>query len=161
VTGVLILAIRGHQNGFGIFATSWGITILTGAALGLIMAYNVWFIIWPNQKIVIANAEATAAGKPANPAAAAAGAKSGLASRHNTLFSIPLLFFMGAASHLPLDVAPDANFGILAIALAVIIGALELNAIKGKLGPITKVSGVIHMGFLLTIVLYVVMEVLV
>jgi uncharacterized membrane protein len=161
LTGILILMTRGHQNGFGIFATSWGVSILTGATLGLIMGFNVWAIIWPNQKIVIANAEATAAGKPANPEAAAAGARAGLASRHNTLFSIPMLFFMGAASHLPINVDPNANFGLLALVLALIIGALEFNAIKGKTGPITSVKGVIHMGFLLALVLYVVIEVIV
>src|SRR6476469_1701793 len=40
-TGVTILAIRGHMNGGGIFATSWGVSILTGAAFGLTMWYNV------------------------------------------------------------------------------------------------------------------------
>ena len=159
-TGLTILAIRGHQNGFAIFATSWGVTILTGMTLGLCMWANVWFIIWPNQKIVIASTTAVAGGGKADPGAAAAGAKAGLASRHNTLFSIPMLFFMGAASHLPLNVSATTNFGLLAIVLAVIIGALELNAIKGKLGPLTTIKGVIHCGFALAAVLYVVIEVL-
>jgi uncharacterized membrane protein len=159
-TGLLILGARGHQSGFGIFATSWGVTILTGAALGLLMWANVWFVIWPNQQIVIASATAVAGGGKALPEAAGAGAKAGLASRHNVLFSIPMLFFMGAASHLPLNVAATANFGLLAIVLAVIIGALELNALKGKLGPLTTIKGVIHMGFALSAVLYVVIEVL-
>src|SRR3954464_15229267 len=45
VTGLLILMARGQQNGFGIFATSWGVTILTGMTLGLCMWANVWFSI--------------------------------------------------------------------------------------------------------------------
>src|ERR1700691_4167775 len=54
VVGLAILAIRGQQGGGGaMFASSWGITILTGATMGLIMAANVWFIIWPNQQIII------------------------------------------------------------------------------------------------------------
>ena len=57
---------------------------------------NVWFVIWPNNKVVIQNALDTAAGKPANPAAAGAGARGGLASRTNVLFSIPMLFCMVA-----------------------------------------------------------------
>jgi uncharacterized membrane protein len=161
LTGILILTGKGHQAGFEIYSTSWGVAILTGATLGLIMGANVWFIIWPCQKKVIANATATASGGGAIPGAAEAGARSGVASRTNTLISIPLLFLMGAASHLPIGVAPDANFTLLAIVLAIIIGAIELNAIKGKTGPMTKVSGVIHLGLVLTIVLYAVIEIIV
>ena len=65
------------------------------------MAINVWFIIWPNQKIVIASATQVAGGGEALPEAAAAAPKAGLASRTNTLFSIPMLFFMGSSAHLP------------------------------------------------------------
>ena len=81
--------------------TPWTVAIITGGTLGLIMWANVWFVIWPNQKIVIANAIATAGGAAANPAAAPAGRRARLASRTNTLFSIPMLFFMGGASHFP------------------------------------------------------------
>ena len=62
---------------------------------------NVWFVIWPKNKIVIQNAIDTAAGQAGQPAAAAAaGARGGLASRTNVVLSIPMLFFMGSASHL-------------------------------------------------------------
>ena len=159
-SGLLILAIRGHLGGPAIFASSWGVCILTGMTMGLVMGANVWFIIWPNQKIVIESTTAVAKGGQANPAAAAAGAKAGLASRTNTLFSFPMLFFMGAASHLPLGIGPNANFMVLAIVMAVIIGAIELNALKGKMGPMTTVKGVIHCGVGLTAVMYVLMEVL-
>jgi hypothetical protein len=37
---------------------------------------------------------------------------------------------------------------------------LELNAIKGKTGPMTTVRGVIHMGFLLTLILYLAVDLL-
>ena len=53
------------------------------------MAANVWFIIWPNQKKVIAGAEDSAV----------AAAKAGLASRTNTLFSIPMLYLMIHSAH--------------------------------------------------------------
>lgn len=152
ITGWLYIGSRVHLEGHELFASSWGIFIITGAVLGSFMWANVWFIIWPAQKIVIASANAVAAGGQADPAAAGAGARALLASRHNTLFSIPLLFFMGAASHLPLNIT--GSLGTVHGAVFAIIALLELNAIKGKLGPITKVSGVIHMGFLLTIVLY-------
>jgi uncharacterized membrane protein len=160
ITGFCYLAIRGHQMGAAFFATSYGVAILTGAAFATVMFLNVWLIIWPNQKIVIESATLAAQGKPALPEAAAAGARALLASRHNTLFSIPMLFMMGAASHLPIMVSETANLTVLAIVIAVILGALEFNALKGKLGPLTTVKGVIHMGFALAIVLYAVIELL-
>jgi uncharacterized membrane protein len=161
ITGVLYLGLKGHLAGsFEIFETSWGIFILTGMVMGLIMASNVWFVIWPNQQIVIQSATQAASGGQALPNAAAAGAKAGLASRTNTLFSIPLLFFMGAASHLPVAIGPDAKWGALIAVLAIIIGAIEFNGLKGKTGPITTIKGVIHMGFALTLVMYAVIEVL-
>ena len=158
-TGMIYLAIRGHRDGVELFATSWGIAILTGAALGLLMWANVWFVIWPNQKIVIESATRAASGGQALPEAPAAAARAGLASRTNTLFSMPMLFFMGAASHLPIAVHPEANLGLLALVLALVIGALELNALKGKMGPMTTVKGVIHSGLGLTVILYAVMEI--
>jgi uncharacterized membrane protein len=159
ITGLLYLGLKGHLAGsFEIFASSWGLNITIGMVLGIIMACNVWFIIWPNQKIVIQSATQAASGGQALPNAAAAGAKAGLASRTNTLFSIPLLFFMGAASHLPIAIGPNANFMVLGIVMAVIIGAIELNAIKGKTGPITSIKGVIHCGFALALVMYFAME---
>lgn len=156
VTGLILITGRSHM-GFS-FATSWGVCILTGMALGLVMFCNVWLIIWPNQKIVIASAVAAATGGKADPNAAAAGAKAGLASRTNTLFSIPMLFFMAAANHLVISIDEFSNFMLCAGLVGAIILALEGNAIKGKTGPITTVKGVIHMGFVLTFVLYGIIE---
>ena len=164
LSGVALLGIK--APGFGkfeyVFQTSWWAFIATGALLGTIMFLNVWLIIWPNQKIVIASAKAVAAGGQADPAAAAAGARAGLASRHNTLFSLPMLFFMGAASHLPAQVNPEYNGMVLAIVILLIVGLLELNAIKGKTDyiKITSIKGVVHMGIFLTAILYVAVELL-
>jgi hypothetical protein len=72
-----------------------------------------------------------------------------------------MLFFMGAASHLPIAVNPSAHFSTLFGVLAVLILALEANALKGKTGPITTVKGVITCGFALTAVLYTLIEILV
>ncbi|MCM2324543.1 MAG: urate hydroxylase PuuD [Oligoflexia bacterium] len=159
-TGLLMLMIRGHRDGGAIFATSWGLAILTGTALGLLMWANVWFVIWPAQKVVIQSALQVASGGQPIAEAAARGVRAGVASRTNTLFSLPMLFFMGSASHLPLTFGPAPSFGALAAVIGVILLALELNALKGKLGPLTTVKGVIHMGFVLTAVLYVAMELL-
>ncbi len=149
--GLAIIMIRAHQGGMGSFASAWGVNITLGMSMGLLMFLNVWGIIWPNQKIVIANAMGTPIpGKDA----AAAGAKAGLASRHNVLFSIPMLFFMAAARHLPVATASDSNYMGLTIFAAIVILGIEFNAIKGKTGVITTVKGVITWGFVLTAVLY-------
>ncbi|MDD4976509.1 MAG: urate hydroxylase PuuD [Bacteriovorax sp.] len=165
LSGVFLIGLKVHLLGgmTEVFRTSWWAYISVGGAFGTVMFLNVWLIIWPGQKIVIANAKQLAAGGAANPAAAAAAAaKAGLASRHNTFFSIPLLFLMGAASHLPSQMNADYNGWILCAFIAVILGALELNAIKGKTDylKITSIMGVTHMGIILTAILYVGIEVL-
>lgn len=66
-----------------------------GAWLGTIMFINVWGIIWRNQKKVLGLVQAT----PEEKAKAARMAF--LASRTNTMLSIPMLFFMAASSHAP------------------------------------------------------------
>src|SRR5262245_46130794 len=55
LSGVLIIAKR-FGEGIGVGSSSWGVMIFTGAAFGTLMFLNVWLVIWPNQKIVIANA---------------------------------------------------------------------------------------------------------
>jgi len=162
VSGVIIIGLKGHGMGSGMFTTSWWAYIATGAAFGTVMFLNVWLVIWPNQKIVIASAKQIATGGAALPEAAGAAAKAGLASRHNTLFSVPMLFLMGAASHLPSQVNPDFNGWRLAIVIAVILGALEFNALKGKTDnlKITSIMGVTHMGVALTFILYFLIEAL-
>lgn len=59
-----------------------------GMWLGIIMWFNVWFIIWPNQKIALGIVEADASAKPA------AARKAMLFSRTNTMLSIPMLASM-------------------------------------------------------------------
>ncbi len=157
--GWFYLLWRGHLEGPDLFKTSWGVTILTGGLLGSFMWFNVWFVIWPNQKKVIENAQNVLAGKPANPEAANAGARAGVASRTNVLFSIPMLFGMVAARHLPLAVDPMSyKFGVYFGLLAVVLLALQANAMKGKTGPMTTVKGVISCGFGLCAGLYLLME---
>ena len=71
-------------------------TIGIGMWLALIMAFNVWFIIWPNQQKVLGLVEATADQK------AAAGRLAGMTSRINTMLSIPMLYCMVAQNSAPL-----------------------------------------------------------
>jgi uncharacterized membrane protein len=142
--------------GFAAGSGAWA--ILLGGLLGTIMWANVWFVIWPKQKIIIQNAVDTAAGRPANPAVGAAGARAGLASRTNTLMSIPLLFFMGAASHLQSLGIPRSGTTFWIVALVIMV-LVELNALMGTPGkggakPLATVSGTIWGGFILTAVFY-------
>ena len=164
LAGALTLINKGMHAGGGwtaVYASSWGIMILTGSALGTLMFLNVWLIIWPNQQVVIASTNKVADGGEALPEAASCGAKAALASRTNTLFSIPMLLFMGAATHYPLVLPVDTNFSGLFWVLAIIIGLLEVNGIVGKPGPMASVKGVITSGLVLTVVLFGVIGILV
>jgi uncharacterized membrane protein len=77
-------------------------SVAIGGTIGIIMAANVWMVIWPNQRKVIAAVTATAKeGKPAPPEQAKWARMAFLASRTNTMLSVPMLFFMVAAIHLP------------------------------------------------------------
>src|SRR5215468_9365960 len=139
------------------------LVILLGGIIGTIMWANVWFVIWPNNKIVIQNAIDTAAGKPANPAAAPAGARGGLASRTNTLLSIPMLFMMGAASHMPVTM-PGSGAAFWLIALVILL-LIELNALmvapgKPTTKPLATVKGTLWAGFILTVIYYLLFEVM-
>lgn len=74
------------------------LSIGIGGGMGLVMMLNVWGIIWRNNKKVI---QGTLTGTP--PAnAAQLGRQAFLASRTNAFLSIPMLFFMAAASHYPM-----------------------------------------------------------
>jgi len=164
----IVLSRFGVADDHGtLLASPYMTLILTGGLLGTLMWANVWFVIWPNQKLVIANAEGVAAGNPANPAAAPAGARAGLASRTNTLFSIPMLFFMGSASHFQqladkLAVG-GGNLVLYWIVFFALAGVVEYNALAGKTDQkMAKppVGPVVHFGLLLTLVLFVAASVL-
>jgi len=158
LSGITMLAITGKELGGDFLKTSYGIYIYTGSLLGTIMFLNVWLVIWPNQKVIIASATSVLSGGAADPAAAACGPKALLASRTNVLFSLALLFFMGSARHLGLEIPEEFNPMKVILPITLIIGALEFNALKGKLGPLTTVKGVIHCALALTVVLYAAIE---
>lgn len=144
LTGVGLLAFR-HTG------LTYDITV--GATLGTLMFLNVWLIIWPNQKIVIASTTQVAQGGEALPEAATAGPKAALASRTNTLFSLPMLFFMGSSTHMTTGMLGNTSGLSLGVVMLIIL-ALEANGIFGKQGPMTSVAGVITSGVVLTVVLY-------
>jgi hypothetical protein len=82
------------------------------------------------------------------------------------VFSIPMLFYMGAASHLP-DLAERFSRNrklAMALACAAIILLIEANALFGTAGPtkkpLTTVKGTLWAGSLLSVVFYVLFEIL-
>jgi uncharacterized membrane protein len=89
ITGLILGSMNGYI-GKALLLQAPFHAIGIGMWLGLIMAANVWFIIWPNQKKVLGFVEATAEEKPK------AAKLAGQASRINTLLSIPMLFCMVA-----------------------------------------------------------------
>jgi len=98
VTGLIVAYLNGyiHQAlALGIGSGGGKNTAIgIGMWLGLIMAYNVWFIIWPNQKKVLGIVEVT-------PEEKAKSAKTAmLFSRTNTLLSLPMLLCMVIAQNL-------------------------------------------------------------
>jgi len=151
LTGVVLLGNR-HQF--------LSIDIVVGSTLGILMFLNVWLIIWPNQKVIIASAKQVAEGGDPLPNAAASAPKAALASRTNTLFSLPMLFFMGSSAHMSSGLAMDESNSMALIVALIVIAILQGNAMFGKQGPMTSVSGVITSGFALTVVLYGIVAVL-
>jgi uncharacterized membrane protein len=161
LAGILIYLIEWMRQGSSVFfSQQYGSAITIGGLMGTLMFLNVWLVIWPAQQVVIASTTQVAQGGQAIPEAAARGRRAALASRTNTLFSIPMLFYMGAARHYPGLVgdpsgAAQAWFWIVVL---VIITAVEANALVGTQGatkkPLDSVSGTLWAGFILAAVLY-------
>ena len=89
VTGLAIAGGNGYL-GSALMLSKGVHAIGIGMWLALIMAFNVWFIIWPNQKKALGIVTVSAEEK------AAAAKLAGMTSRINTMLSIPMLFCMVA-----------------------------------------------------------------
>ena len=98
VTGLLLAHLQGYLLGAIQLGLVDGVAKHTaigiGMWLGAIMAFNVWFVIWPNQKKALGIVEADADTKAASARTAM------LFSRTNTLLSIPMLYAMVAAQNI-------------------------------------------------------------
>ncbi|MFN0315813.1 MAG: urate hydroxylase PuuD [Burkholderiales bacterium] len=93
VTWLAGAALLGSNFGSAFLLQPSHAAIGIGAWLGTIMLFNVWVLIWPNQKKILGLVQASDEEK--NKARRVAF----LASRTNTALSIPMLFFMGAGGH--------------------------------------------------------------
>jgi uncharacterized membrane protein len=103
ITGLLTLVLYyGHERSISAltftltsdYSDPQALTIGIGMWLAIIMAYNVWMIIWPNQKRALGIVEADADTKAKSARTAM------LFSRTNTMLSVPMLFAMVAAQNL-------------------------------------------------------------
>jgi uncharacterized membrane protein len=89
VTGLMVAGMNGYLVN-ALTLTKGHHAIGIGMWIALVMAYNVWFIIWPNQKKALGIVTVSAEEK------AAAAKLAGMTSRINTMLSIPMLFCMVA-----------------------------------------------------------------
>ena len=98
VSGLILATLEGYVHDAMLLSFNSGIlkntAIGIGMWLGIIMAFNVWFVIWPNQKRALGMVEC-------DPELKAKSARTAmLFSRTNTLLSLPMLLCMVAAQHL-------------------------------------------------------------
>ncbi|MGH8597944.1 MAG: urate hydroxylase PuuD [Gammaproteobacteria bacterium] len=99
LTGAYYLEAAPQYSLVGAFSLGLGQANLTLTAIGLgtwlgtIMLFNVWVLIWPNQKKILGIVQAT------DPEKVRARRVAFLASRTNTALSIPMLMFMQAGAH--------------------------------------------------------------
>ena len=149
ITGWLIIfhkmAEIGGVNAF--LGQPYGLAIFIGGMLGSLMWFNVWFVIWPTQRdFVIASARQVKGGGQAIPEAAARGARAGAASRTNTMLSIPMLFFMGAASHFGSLYGGMGRIGKITqlVVLVLVLVVAEVNALVGTTGPGKKMLSTLN-----------------
>lgn len=137
VSGILLLLFQTDAEGkTQLFSSDYvktpqGVSIYAGVLLAVTMFLNVWLVIWPLQKKVIANARNVQAGGQADPEAPGAARRALLASRQNMIYSLPMLIFMVGTAHFPYDISQTTSSSrvVFWIIWIVIWGVLELNAL--------------------------------
>src|SRR6266849_4086719 len=92
ILGLILASMNGYL-GQALTLQKGVLAIGLGMWLGIIMWFDVWFIIWPNQKKALGMVQVT----PEEKTKAARVAM--LTSRFNTMLSLPMLYFMVAQSH--------------------------------------------------------------
>jgi len=153
LTGWAYMSINASQ---GLYSRPALTLILTGGLMGTLMGFNVWFVIWPIQRRAIASSLAVEAGSPPDPVVAQKAPIAARASRTNTLFSFPMLFFMASASHGQfLTASGTGSYGLYwAIAFAG-MALIEANIWVGPAATqkmLNSIPAVIHLGLLVAVV---------
>lgn len=141
VTGFILIMGLKHYGFFNDY-------ILVGSLLGFFMFMNVWHTIWPSQKIILGlkNGDIPKATE-----------KAARASRTNVLFSAPVVFCMLASPHLGYSVEHVLDSGGLGLGFwlsFVLVIALQINGMFGKIGPLASIRGVIHLSLFLSASIY-------
>jgi uncharacterized membrane protein len=132
--------------------------ILTAGTLGTLMGYNVWFVIMPRQRLGIASAESIAVGGQTDPELERQAAIASRAWRTNTLFSIPMLFFMSSARNLSIARSQNPSYLPYVVFVLVVAFLFEANIFAGSpttQRPLATVAGTIRAGLGLTLVLFI------
>lgn len=162
--GVAIVGTWGEDTDL-FLSGAGGVGIMTGMLLGITMFLNVWGVIWRAQKVIIGSAERVAEGGEADPRAAELAKPAARASRCNTLFSIPMLFFMVFSAHgggfWSEPLGSTIVYWILALAVFAFIEASALGLIGGYDSPFNKLvfddhRNTIIAGFVLWGVFYII-----
>jgi uncharacterized membrane protein len=130
LTGIWLLSVKDLWDFKGPQGTAIGI----GALLATTMFLNVWGVIWRYQKINIGSSVTVAAGGQADPRAAHAANAAGRASRVNTFFSIPMLFFMVFSAHYSPRYADDGGALAATFIIAAVIWAVMEASALGLIG---------------------------
>ncbi len=146
VTGILVLGAGASNKFAGVSAygsdfwkSASGLMLAAAILFAIIMAYNVWMVIWPAQQIVIDNARKVQAGGEANPEAPKAARRGAMASRQNTIFSFTVFLGMVGASHFFIGYdRPNALtkvlFVLIVLAIAVVFEANALGVFGTEAG---------------------------
>lgn len=115
------------------FRSSWGVGLLTGSALAVLMWVNTFFFLDPNKF-----------GNEKNVS---------IVARMTAMISFPMLYYMGAASHHGYTISPDTNLIPLLIAFLVIVTLVEVNAFTLGLGSHMGAKAIVGSGIVLTLVM--------
>lgn len=162
-SGFLYYLAKLGQMGGDFYSSSYGVAISIGALLGTLMFLNVWLVIWPAQQVVMASTNQVLQGGQALPEAAGRGRRAAISSRTNVVFSIPMLLFMGTASHYTLFGESSGTTCATFIIVLILIALLEANSLIGTQGPMKKpldtVSGTLWTGFITAAVFFILMSI--
>ena len=123
--GLALFFLNYAPNGWQQLATTRGHWIMMGILFGTIMWFNVWFIIWPNQRKIINGV------KTGNPAPAEIVNRATLASKVNVYLSIPLVFAMLAAGKHFLH---DEWYWFVGV---IVVGFFAANGLYMRAGKVT------------------------